>query len=505
MSDNKRIAKNTLFLYFRMILIMGVTLYTSRVVLDKLGVDDYGLYNVVGGVVGMLSFINGTLSIGTMRFLTTELGRKDADRLHKTFNTAFYTHLGLSLILALLLETVGLWFVYNKLVIPPERLDAALIAYHISIATSIVSITQVPYTSLIMAHERMSIYAYISIFEAIAKLAVVYILSISNFDRLVVYAILIALVQVVVAMLYRFYCRIHFQESKLYAYFDKPIFKSLMGFSGWNIIANLTETLKLQGVIVLINMFFAPAVVAAQAIANQVAGAMMQFVNNFRTAINPQIIKLFAAGQYEDSRKLTLETTVYCFDLTLMLGLPAIVIMDKLMHIWLVEVPDYAVVFTQWIIVSNLVGTFSAAFYIPMMAANKIKSNSIAAVFFGIGQFVLLYILLKLGFGPMWVQYTSFFMVIGFSLIVKPIILYKEIDYSLSELLSCYWDCVKVLLLSLSITFPIIYYSLGDSIFNMVVKALVAFLAASLSSYVFLESHTKTKLKEVVLSKIRNV
>lgn len=505
MSDNKRIAKNTLFLYFRMILIMGVTLYTSRVVLDKLGVDDYGLYNVVGGVVGMLSFINGTLSIGTMRFLTTELGRKDADRLHKTFNTAFYTHLGLSLILALLLETVGLWFVYNKLVIPPERLDAALIAYHISIATSIVSITQVPYTSLIMAHERMGIYAYISIFEAIAKLAVVYLLSISNFDRLVVYAILIALVQLVVAMLYRIYCRIHFQESKLYAYFDRPIFKSLMGFSGWNIIANLSETLKLQGVIVLINMFFAPAVVAAQAIANQVAGAMMQFVNNFRTAINPQIIKLFAAGQYEDSRKLTLETTVYCFDLTLMLGLPAIVIMDKLMHIWLVEVPDYAVVFTQWIIFSNLVGTFSAAFYIPMMAANKIKSNSIAAVFLGIGQFVLLYILLKFGFGPMWVQYTSFFMVIGFSLIVKPIILYKEIDYPLSDLLSCYWDCVKVLLLSLSITLPIVCYLLGDSIFNMVVKALVAFLATSLSSYVFLESHTKAKLKEVVLSKIRNV
>ena len=217
MSDNKRIAKNTLFLYFRMILIMGVTLYTSRVVLDKLGVDDYGLYNVVGGVVGM-----------------------------RSFNTAFYTHLGLSLILALLLETVGLWFVYNKLVIPPERLDAALIAYHISIATSIVSITQVPYTSLIMAHERMGIYAYISIFEAIAKLAVVYLSSISNFDRLVVYAILIALVQLVVAMLYRIYCRIHFQESKLYAYFDRPIFKSLMGFSGWNIIANLSETLKLQ-------------------------------------------------------------------------------------------------------------------------------------------------------------------------------------------------------------------------------------------------------------------
>lgn len=498
MSDNKRIAKNTMFLYFRMILIMGVTLYTSRVVLDKLGVDDYGLYNVVGGVVGMLSFINGTLSIGTMRFLTTELGRKDAYRLHKTFNTAFYTHLGLSLILALLMETVGLWFVYNKLVIPPERLDAALIAYHISIATSIVSITQVPYTSLIMAHERMGIYAYISILESVAKLAVVYLLSISDFDRLVVYAVLIALVQVIVAMLYRLYCRLHFSESKLYAYFDMPIFKSLMGFSGWNIIANLSETLKLQGYLVLLNMFFQPFVVAAQTIGNQVAGAMMQFINNFRTAINPQIIKLYAAGEYEDSKRLTLSTTVLVFDLVLLLGLPTICVMNTIMSIWLVEVPPYAVIFTQYIIAQRILSTFDASFYIPMMAEGKIKTNSILAAFSGPGLFALLYVIYKFGGDVMWIQYTGLIVLILFGFIIKPYLLvHDERGYVYSDFIPCFVTCAKVTLASVGITYSA-YILVGNSnIANSVCLFIISFLSVIFSSYLFMDAEMRLKVKQV--------
>lgn len=502
MSDNKRIAKNTMFLYFRMILIMGVTLYTSRVVLDKLGVDDYGLYQVVGGIVGMLSFINGTLSIGTMRYVTYELGRQDENRLHITFNTAFYTHFALALLLALFLETAGLWYVYNKMVVPDGRFNAAVIAYHISILTSIVSITQVPYTSLIMAHERMGIYAYISIFEAIAKLLVVYLLSISHYDRLVVYAILIAIVQVVVAMLYRIYCRRHFIESKLQLIFEKDIFRSMMGFSGWNIMANLSETLNLQGVVVLINLFFAPFVVAAQAIANQVSGTMMQFVNNFRTAINPQIIKLYASGDKDASKKLTLETTVFCFDLVLLIGLPAIVVMDKLMSIWLVEVPPYAVVFTQWIIIRQIVSTFSASFYVPMMAANKMKVNSVAAVFSGIGMFVVLYLLFKLGFGPMWIQYAGLISALGFSLIIKPYVLYKDIDYSISEMLCCFWACTKVALLSIIIISPILL--LGNSLGESIIKIFIALIAVLFSSWIMMEKEMKQKCVVLLKTKIKN-
>lgn len=503
MADGKRIAKNTLFLYFRMLLIMGVTLYTSRIILDKLGVDDYGLYNVVGGVVGMLSFLNGTLSIGTSRFLTYELGIGNQSRLRDTFSTAFYVHLLLAIIVLLLMETGGMWFLYNKLVIPAERLTACVWVFQLSILTTLVAITQVPYTATIIAHEHMSVYAYISIFEAVAKLAVCYLLSIASSDRLIAYAVLIAIVQFLVAMLYRIYCIRHFSESHLHKVFDKEIFKGMMGFSGWNVMANLSETLKLQGVLILINMFFAPVVAAAQAVANQVSTAMMQFVNNFRTAINPQIIKLYAAGDKEASKRLTLQTTVYCFDLTLMLGFPAIVMMDWLMGVWLVEVPDYAVAFTRWIIVCNIVNTFNAAFYIPMMAANRMKSNSIAAVFFGIGQFSVLYVLLKLGFGPMWVQYMGLALAIVFSLLAKPFILYREIDYSFKELLTCYWDCTKVLLLTSVLTVPSLCL-LGNGTFDAIVKGATVFAAVSFASYVFLEKQVKTKLHTFILMKIRN-
>lgn len=501
MSDKRRIAKNTMFLYFRMILIMGVTLYMSRVVLDKLGLDDFGLYNVVGGIVGIFSFINGTLSIGTSRFLTYELGRNDVDRLHLTFNTAFYTHLALALILTLVLETGGLWYVYNKMVVPEGRLDAAAIAYHVSVLTSFVSIIQVPYTAMIMAYERMDAYAYISIFEALAKLSVVFLLSISPYDRLVAYSILLGVVQVLVALLYCFYCRRHFIASRSHKLFDKKIFKEMLGFSGWNIMANLSETLNIQGIVVLINLFFAPYVVAAQAIANQVSGAMMLFVNNFRNAINPQIIKLYASGAREESKKLTLETTVYCYELVLMLGLPAIIIMDKVMAKWLVEVPQFAVLFTQWIIIRQIVGTFNASFYIPMMAANKIKLNSIASVISGIGVFGLLYLLFKLGCGPLWIQYIGLFSIIVFSFFIKPYVLYKDIGYKISEMARCYWSCFKVTVLSCAVSLPFVFL-LGDSMFLSLIKAVIAFTAVVLSSLLLMDRNTKEKLFSLVKTKL---
>lgn len=484
-----------------MILIMGVTLYTSRVVLDKLGVDDYGLYNVVGGVVGMLSFLNGTLSTGTSRFLTFELGTGNKEKLIATFSTAFYVHLILSVIVLVLMETGGLWFFYNKLVIPDTRLMPCFWVFQISILTTMVAITQVPYTAVIMAHEKMDIYAYVSIFEAIAKLVICYLLSVAQSDKLIVYAIFILIVQLASSFYYRYYSSRHFEESKLHMIWDKSILKSLLGFSGWNIIANLSETLRLQGVVVLLNLFFAPVVVASQAVANQVANSMLQFVTSFRTAINPQIIKLYASGDRNGSKKLTLETTVYCFDLILLLGLPAIYVMRPLMEIWLVEVPEYAVAFTQWIIVCNIVGTFGTAFYIPMMAANKIKTNSMAAILLGIGQFLLLYIILKMGGGPMWVPYVTFIMYIGFSLVVKPYVLYKDIDYSLSELCKCYWDCSKVLLLSLLLTMPYKYY-MEDTYLNNFLLVVLTIFVVVFSSYVFMDKEMRAKIVNVIKKKL---
>lgn len=502
-SDNKRIAKNTMYLYIRMFLIMGVTLYMSRVLLDKLGVTDYGLYNVVGGVVAMLSFLNGTLSIGTSRFITYELGTGNKEKLWQTFNTSFYTHLCLSIIILLIMETGGLWFFYNKLVIPEERLNACFWVYQLSLLTTFVSISQVPYTSLVQSHEDFNTYAYVSVFEALGRLVICYLITITNWDRLVVYAILVALIQFLVAIYYRLYCNRHYEESYLSLSFDKCIFKSLMSFSGWNIVANLTETLRLQGVVIIINMFLSPVVVAAQALSNQVSHALMGFVNNFRTAFNPQIIKLYAAGDRDASKKLTLQATIVCFDLVILLALPCIYTMKTIMGLWLVEVPEYAVVFTQFVLISNIIGTFSASFYIPMMAANKIKFNSIASVFLGVLQFVGLYFILRFGGDAMWVPYVNLILVIGFSLFVKPYVLWKDIDYSLTELLKCYWDCTKVFLLSFAVSFPLVR-SLGDSVWEAAIIIFVTVLAVGISSFVFMEKEMRAKLVSLVKNKIRH-
>ena len=504
MSDSKRIAKNTGFLYIRMFIIMAVQLYTSRVVLDKLGADDYGLYNVVGGVVGLLSFLTGTLSIGTSRFITYELGAGDAKKLKSTFVTSFYTHLALSGIIVILLETIGLWFFYNHLVIPSDRLDAAFWVYQISILTTIVAITQVPYTSAIMAHEKMDIYAYLSIFEAVAKLLVVYLLVIAPYDKMLFYAILIAIVQIVLASFYRFFCVSKFQECRLNFSFDKSIFKKLMGFSGWNITANIAEVLKAQGVIVLINMFFQPAIVAAQAIGNQITNAMMQFINNIRTAVNPQIIKLYASGDYEGSKRLTLKSSLYVFDLLLLLGLPFILLMEPILNLWLKEVPPYTVVFAQCIVASQIIGNFSASFYTPMLAANKIKKNSIAAVIFSFSNFIILYLIFKLGGDVMWVQYIYILNSILWSYLIKPFILYKDINYNISEMAKCILCTFKVGLLSCIIAIPARIF-LDNSIIECVLLFMITIVAVIISSYIFMYKEDRQKAIAFLLKKIKNI
>ena len=485
-----------------MFIIMAVQLYTSRVVLDKLGADDYGLYNVVGGVVGLLSFLTGTLSIGTSRFITYELGAGDAKKLKSTFVTSFYTHLALSGIIVILLETIGLWFFYNHLVIPSDRLDAAFWVYQISILTTIVAITQVPYTSAIMAHEKMDIYAYLSIFEAVAKLLVVYLLAIAPYDKMLFYAVLIAIVQIMLASFYRFFCVRKFQECRLNFSFDKSIFKKLMGFSGWNITANIAEVLKAQGVIVLINMFFQPAIVAAQAIGNQITNAMMQFINNIRTAVNPQIIKLYASGDYEGSKRLTLKSSLYVFDLLLLLGLPFILLMEPILNLWLKEVPPYTVVFAQCIVASQIIGNFSASFYTPMLAANKIKKNSIAAVIFSFSNFIILYLIFKLGGDVMWVQYVYIFNSALWSYFIKPYILYKDIDYKIAEMVNCILFTFKVGLLSCLIAIPA-RLLLNNSIIECILLFMITIVAVIISSYIFMYKEDRRKATSFIYNKIK--
>lgn len=272
--NNKRIAKNTLLLYVRTLFIMLVTLYTSRVVLNTLGVTDYGVYNVVGGVVAMFGFINGSMSSATQRYITFALGRGDMMWLYTVFSTALQIHFLIAILIVVLGETIGLWFMYTQMQIPADRMDAAFWVLQCSIASTVVMVISVPYNADIIAHERMSAFAYISILEAVLKLVIVYALVISPFDKLLFYAILILTVQVFIRFCYNHYCNKHFKESRYRHVWNKSLFKEMTGFAGWSMFGNLSAVFYGQGLNMLLNVFFGPVVNAARAVAVQVQNAI---------------------------------------------------------------------------------------------------------------------------------------------------------------------------------------------------------------------------------------
>ena len=292
--NNKRIAKNTLLLYIRMLFIMVVSLYTSRIVLATLGISDYGIYNVVGGIVIMLSFLNGAMSSATQRYLTFELGKGNFSRFQSVFSTTIQIHVLLSLCIILLAETIGLWFLLNKMQIPVNRLTASIWVYQCSIITAVISIMSVPYNAAVIAHERMSAFAYISVLEVALKLIIVILLPMINCDRLITYSLLIMLVQLLIRLCYSIYCNRHIKEAKYKHRYERNLMKEIFSFAGWSFVGHFASVMHTQGVNVLLNMFFGPIVNAARGIAVQVQMAVFQFCGNFQTALNPQITKTYA-------------------------------------------------------------------------------------------------------------------------------------------------------------------------------------------------------------------
>ena len=297
--NNKRIARNTIILYFRTFITMCIALLTSRIVFRALGVDDYGLYNVVGGVVAMFSVITGSLSAAISRFVTFELGRDDKERLKKVFCTSINIQIIIITINLLLVETIGLWFLNYKMNIEANRLIAANWVFQFSIMTFIFNLLSVPYNALIIAHERMSIFAYIGIIESVLRLIVAVLISMSSIDKLVFYSLLLMICGFIIVVIYACYCRSRFQECRYKLIFDKPLFKEMLGFSGWNFIDATSDAFRDHGGNIIINLFFGTSINAARAIAMQVSNAITNFVNNFLTAVRPQITKSYASGNYD--------------------------------------------------------------------------------------------------------------------------------------------------------------------------------------------------------------
>lgn len=298
LDNNKRIAKNTLFLYLRMFLMMAISLFTSRVVLSTLGVSDYGIYNVVGGVVAMFGLLSGSITNSITRFLTFELGKEDYEQIRKVFSTSLNVMFILSAVIFVVGEIVGIWFLNYKMNIPEGRMYAANWVFQCSLVTFIISLISIPYNSTLVAHEKMSAFAYISIFEVVMKLLIVYSLYISPFDKLKTYVVLLLLLSAVIRFIYGYYCKEHFQEVKYHFVYDKALLKQMTSFAGWNFFGQGAYMLNNQGVNILINLFFGVTVNAARGIATQVNSAVFQFVTNFMMALNPQITKSYATGKY---------------------------------------------------------------------------------------------------------------------------------------------------------------------------------------------------------------
>lgn len=431
---NQRIAKNTVFLYFRMLLLMVVSLYTSRVVLETLGVEDYGIYNVVGGFVTMFAFLNGAMGASTMRYITYALGTGDNNELKKVFSTSIITHLIISLIVIVLAETLGLWFIIHELVIPTDQLFAAIIVFECAILSTVLIIMNYPLYADIIAHERMSAFAYISIFEALAKLGIVYILLMSHSNRLILYAILLLAVQIVVTVLYYIYCRRHFIESHFKIDWNIKLIKEMFSFTGWNLWGALAATLFGQGLNILLNLFFGPAVNAARGIAVQVQSSVNQFSSNFQTAINPQITKTYAAGEYIDMYSLICRSSKFTFLLLLVLTIPLAAEINWVLKIWLTEVPKYTNIFIVIMIGTTIIDGISNPLMIAVSATGEVKLYQ--AVVGGILLLIvpISYVVLKFGGAP----YSVFVVHFSIALVAfatRIILLNKQISLPVGQYL----------------------------------------------------------------------
>lgn len=398
--NNKRIAKNTLMLYIRMFFTMAVSLFTSRVVLQTLGVTDYGINNVVGGIVAMFGFLNGAMASATQRYLNVDIATGNEEHLKISFRTAMQIHVMIALVIFVLAETVGLWFVLEKLVIPEDRMTAAMWVYQFSIIASMVGIISLPYNADIIAHERMGAFAYISIMDVVLKLVIVYMLVISPFDKLITYSALFLCVNILDRFIYNLYCKKHFSEVNFSLKVDKPLFKEMSSFAGWSLWGNIAAVLFTQGLNMLLNMFFGPAVNAARGIAVQVQGVIQGFVANVQTAVNPQITKSYAQQNLHRMHKLMFTSSKFCFYLLFLIVLPVSLEANQILHVWLGIVPDHTVWFFRLIAFIMLTETLANPYIVANQATGKVKKYQAVCGGLLLCIVPIAYIVLKLGGNP---------------------------------------------------------------------------------------------------------
>ncbi len=480
-----------------MLITMIVTLYTSRIVLNTLGIDDFGIYNIIGGVIILFAFLNVAMSNTTQRFLSFDLGRNDMEQLKKTFSMSMTAHISIAVILFLLSETVGLWFINTQLNIPYERMNAANWVYQFSILTFIFQIIRVPYNASIIAYERMSFYAYISIIEVILKLAVVFLLQQGGFDKLIFYSVLLFIVSIIILYAYKFYCNKKFTISKYIFFWDGNLYKNIMSFSGWSLMGSVASISSSQGINILINIFFGVAVNAAMGIANQVNGALNSFVVNFQTAFKPQIVKSYAEGDKKYLTQLILQTSKFSFFLLFIVSIPILINTDFVLKLWLKQVPEYAVEFCQLIIVYSLMESISGPLWMSVQATGNIRNYQIIISLLFILNLPVSYVFLKLGYNPPVVMFVKI-IVDAIVLSTRIIFLKSLLKVSVKQFLQEVFLKI-ILVVSIVIPISILVKTKFDGWIQVIITTSVSILLTALGIYwIGMRKNERTFIKSAI-------
>lgn len=497
-SNNKRIAKNTVLLYFRTIFLMLITLYTSRVILEQLGVNDYGIYNVVGGVVAMFAVISTALSTAISRFITYELGRGDKSKLQVIFSTSINIQLAISIIVLILGEIIGVWFLNYKMSIPTERLFAANWVLQCSLITFCVNLISVPYNALIIAHERMSTFAYISILEASLKLIICYLLIVSPFDKLIAYAVLMVIVSIIIRFTYSMYCTRNFEESHYKWRHDHALVKEMASFAGWNFFTNIAYIFNTQGINLLVNIFFGVALNAARGIASQVEGAVMQFVNNFTTAINPQITKCYAAGEHIQMFTLVCRGAKFSYCLLFLFALPLMIEAPYVLKLWLNVVPEHTVIFVRLSLVSSMVMLLGNTGYTACMATGNIKRYVIWITTVGLLVFPLTWIAYACGLSVEYAYIIYILVYIGVD-ITRLFIMKSLLNFPMMMFFKDVIAPIALTTLAGSVIPIAITSQMQESFVRFVVTCIVSILSVSLAvNFIALNNHER----EIIYGKL---
>lgn len=487
-------------------MVMVVTFYTQRIILQVLGASDYGIYNVVGGIVAMMLFLNSSLGSSSSRFLTYALGEGNVEEIKKTFSASLNLHICVAILVLILGETIGLWFLYNKLVIPTDRMDAAFWVFQFSVITAMINFTQVPYNATLIAHENMSIYAYVGLYEAFSKLAIVYLITISPIDNLIFYALLLMLNSAAIQFFYRFYTTRHYDECRFRLVKDKDLYKKLLNYSGWELFGGLAVVTQGQGINILLNLFFGPIVNAARAIAVQIQHAVTMFVQNFLVAVRPQVVKSMAEGDIIRMYNLTFYSAKFAYLLMLALVMPICFEIDFVLKTWLGDnVPENTNLFAVIVMLTYLMETYHLASLMPYHAIGKVNVGNMVGGSMMITSLPIAYILLKFGF-PAYSAFISIFAVNFIQMFFGWWLLHHYVKYSYKDLImKVYYPTFLISVIGM-IPSIVIVNTMDEGWYRFILLlALTEAVLLSLSYNFGLNKEERVSLKSAVVNKFKKI